>query len=194
LGHKVYISFKTEDFAYKEEIQSWEHIDYVDKSLNEPINSSDQDYILRKIREDYLNESTVTIFLIGAFSAESLGKDEQYYIKKELQGSLFNGAGNSRSGILGVVLPSMISQVFGENDICPVCGEAHRVVHVGDATTIREFGQNFFIPHGGCSWTDEQRYCVLVSWADFRLSPTSWIDEAFNKRALPIAQKVRVRP
>ena len=83
MGHKCYISFKTEDTAYKEAIQSWankDKVDMIDKSLNTPIDSYDEDYIMRKIREDYLSDSTVTIFLIGEYSSESLGKEKQKYI------------------------------------------------------------------------------------------------------------------
>jgi hypothetical protein len=46
MGRKVYISFKTEDADYKAAIQETEGLDYVDKSLNMPINSDDEDYIL----------------------------------------------------------------------------------------------------------------------------------------------------
>jgi len=91
MGHKCYISFKTEDCWYKKEIQKWsdnEKVDMIDKSLNTPINSDDEDYIMRKIREDYLSDSTVTIFLIGSYSAETLGWEEQRFIKRELQASL----------------------------------------------------------------------------------------------------------
>ena len=37
MGHKCYISFKTEDSWYKREIQKWsanEKVDMIDKSLN----------------------------------------------------------------------------------------------------------------------------------------------------------------
>ncbi len=71
MGHKCYISFKTEDAYYKSEIQKMKEagkLDYIDKSLNDPIESEDPDYIMRKIREDYLSDSTVTIFLIGTHS------------------------------------------------------------------------------------------------------------------------------
>ena len=105
MKHKCYISFKTEDKSYKKTIQDNLDIDMIDKSLNEAINSDDDDYILRKIREDYLADSTVTIFLIGNHSAEALGEYEQRFIKRELQASLYNGAGNTRNGVLGVVLP-----------------------------------------------------------------------------------------
>ena len=40
--HKCYISFKTEDRWYKEEIQKWsddERVDMIDMSLNTNINS-----------------------------------------------------------------------------------------------------------------------------------------------------------
>ena len=53
MTHKCYISFKTEDTDYKKFIQDDLKIDMIDKSLNCPINSEDEDYIIRKIREDY---------------------------------------------------------------------------------------------------------------------------------------------
>lgn len=92
--HKCYISFKTEDEYYKSEIQKMKKagkLDYIDKSLNNAIDSEDPDYIMRKIREDYLSDSTVTIFLIGTHSMETLGREEQQFIKRELQASLFDG-------------------------------------------------------------------------------------------------------
>ena len=82
MAHKCFISFKTEDIEYKNHIRENMNIDMIDKSLNEPINSFDDDYIMRKIREDYLSDSTVTIFLIGSKSSENLGSFEQRYIKK----------------------------------------------------------------------------------------------------------------
>ena len=63
--HKCFISFKTHDMEFKKYIQENLAVDMIDKSLNEPINSQDEDYIMRKIREDYLKDSTVTIHLIG---------------------------------------------------------------------------------------------------------------------------------
>lgn len=111
MGHKCFISFKREDEVYKRAIQCWcaaDKVDMIDKSLNEAIDSENPDYVMRKIREDYLSDSTVTIFLIGTHSAEVLGREEQQYIKRELQASLYNGEGNSRNAILGVVLQKCI--------------------------------------------------------------------------------------
>lgn len=194
MGHKVYISFKTEDNDYKETMQSWAHLDYVDKSLNSPINSVDAEYILRKIREDYLRDSTVTVFLVGERSSENLGELEQQYIKGELRASLYNGAGNTKSGILGVVLPCMYDRIYMGSFACSTCGGTHRHVGINDSTVIKEFSYNYYIPKTGCGWSEDERYCVLVSWDDFCREPKYWIDRAYGKRTAPIASMTRVRP
>lgn len=198
MGHKCFISFKKEDIYYKKEIQKWEKenkVDMIDKSLNTPINSNDEDYIMRRIREDYLSDSTVTIFLIGSHSSENLGWDEQKYIKRELQASLYNGESNTRSGILGVVLPQMYDSVYKGSYKCSNCGNSHNWVDIGDSTVIKEFSRNYYLNnHGKCAYSEEDRYCVLVKWEDFAKSPNYYIEQAFNKRSQPIANDVIVRP
>ena len=166
----------------------------VDKSLDEAIESYDEDYILRKIREDYLADSTVTIFLIGRHSAESSFLN-QTYIKRELQASLYNGTGNTRSGILGIVLPQMIDTIYKGSNQCSRCGGTHNLIAITDSTTIKEFNQNYYIePHSGCAWSDHERYCILVGWDDFIANPEKYIEQAFDKRLDPIAEKVTVYP
>lgn len=195
MSHKCFISFKTEDAYYKEEIQNM-GIDMIDKSLNTPINSTNPDYIMRKIREDYLSDSTVTIFLIGTCSAEdSLGQDQRY-IKRELQASLYNGKNNTRNGILGIVLPSMTSTIYCGSGICRTCGATHTYVNITPHTTIKEFCCNYYIEPSpnGCSWGEDDRYCVLVKWEDFKNNPELYIDLAFDKRTAPIANRVTVYP
>src|SRR5581483_3354986 len=118
MARKCYISFKTEDMAYKKAIQGQPHIDMIDKSLDVAINSTNEDYVMRAIRSDYLADSSVTIHLIGTRSAENLGAWEQRFIKQELQASLYDGQNNRRSGILGIVLPSMYQAVYQGSVIC----------------------------------------------------------------------------
>lgn len=194
MGHKVFISFKAEDHAYKDAIQSFAHLDYVDKSLNEPINSENEDYILQKIRDEYLRDSTVTVFVIGQHSNENLGSWEQRYIKRELQASLYNGKNNTKNGILGVVLPSVSPLIFKGKQGCLLCGGDHTIVVVSDSTVVKEFSANYYIPHDKCAWAEEDRYCVLVGWEDFKADPNNWIDRAFAKRTAPIAAKTKVYP
>lgn len=168
----------------------------IDKSLNEAINSDDEDYIMRRIREDYLADSTVTILLIGKHSAESLGYEEQRFIKRELQSSLYNGLENSRNGILGLVLPEMSDTIFqGKSKTeCSICGEQHNIININDRTVIKEFSYNYYLPTNKCAWSETDRYCVLVSWNDFLEDPNHYIEMAFSKRDAPIASKVKVRP
>jgi hypothetical protein len=194
VGRRCFISFKTEDAAYKEHIQTSLDVDMIDKSLDEPIDSDDEDYIMQKIREDYLSDSTVTIHLIGLRSAENLGQYEQRFIKRELQASLYNGVGNSRSGVLGVVLPAVDSSIFKGSYTCSTCGGSHNCVALNDGTTVKEFSYNYYIPNNKCSHSEEDRYCVLVKWDDFRADPEAYIEQAFAKRSAAIASKVKVRP
>lgn len=194
MGHKAYISFKTEDVAYKQAIQKMPYLDYVDKSLNEPIMSNDEDYIMRAIRSEYLYDSTVSIFLIGAYSAEYRGAEEQRFIKRELQSSLYTSSLHAKNGILGVVLPHMVDAVYGGTYACHVCGASHNSVSINDATVIKEFSYNYYIPNGKCAHVEDDRYCVLTTWNEFSRSPEHFINLAFEKRSAPIALKVRVRP
>jgi len=200
MAHRVFISFKTEDKSYKNYIQNNMGVDMIDKSLNEAIDSDDEDYIMRKIREDYLSDSTVTIFLIGARSSENEGQEEQSFIKRELQASLYDGKENSRNGILGVVLPDMYDKVYKGSFSCIKCGNNHNQVLINDSTVIKEFSCNYYVkplPAGKCAWHEEDRYCVLVKWDDFikdAESAEKYIDQAFNKRKEPVAEKVKVYP
>lgn len=195
MAHKCFISFKTQDISYKEEIQNDLDIDIIDKSLNEAIDSEDEDYIMRKIREDYLSDSTVTIHLIGSYSAENSWFQNQTYIKRELQASLYNGKSNTKNGILGVVLPSMYESIYKREYTCSSCGGIHNSVAINDETVVKEFSYNYYIPkESGCCWAEEDRYCVLVKWDDFKDDPNTYIDKAFDKRSSPISSKTKVRP
>ena len=194
MSHKCFISFKTEDKKYKKYIQEDLKIDMIDKSLNTPINSTDEDYIMRKIREDYLSDSTVTIHLIGEYSAENLLYENQAYIKRELQASLYNGENNTKNGILGIVLPNMYDKIFKGAEVCSVCGKSHNIVCINDSTVVKEFSYNYYIPKDGCSWSEEDRFCVLVKWNDFVKNPELYINKAFDKRSSLISAKTKVRP
>lgn len=190
--HKCFISFKMEDEDFKNKIQKMD-VDMIDKSLKESIDSTNEDYIMKKIREEYLSDSTVTIFLIGKKSNEDLGQEEQKYIIRELQASLYNGEENTRNGILGIVLPNMYEKIYTGSHICDRCGNRHELLTLNDSTVIREFSDNYFImPKPGCCWSEDDRYCVLTKWEKFVKEPELYIHKAFKKRESKIAEKVTV--
>ena len=197
MAHRVFISHKREDKAYKNYIQNNLGIDMIDKSLDIAIDSTDEEYVMRKIREDYLSDSTVTIFLIGSNSSENKGEKEQVYIKRELQASLFDGKANSKNGILGIVLPEMYDNIYKGSYSCNKCGGSHNTVAINDNTVIKEFSYNYYIPNNKCAWSEEDRYCVLVKWDDFAIDAKSaekYIDQVFDKRTSEISSKTKVRP
>lgn len=200
MGHKCFISFKKEDQTYRDRIDNlFSYTDIINKGLDRVINSNDGDYIMRTIRQDYLQDSTVTVFLIGKHSSENEGYDymgqrKNYFIERELQASLYNGYGNTRNGILGVVLPEMYTQIYRGSYQCQTCGMNHNNVAIDDTTVIREFSRNYYIePHSGCAWSDDERYCVLVKWDDFIVDPGMYVNAAFDKRFSDIAQKIKIR-
>lgn len=194
--HKCFISFKKEDDYYKKQLVNNYGDQMINKSLEKPIDSNNEDHIMRKIREDYLSDSTVTIVLIGSYSNENLGYEEQKYIKRELQASLYDGDGNTRNGILGIVLPSMTSSVYKGSYRCYTCGGSHNYVVIDDTTVIKEFGKNYYIdnPSAKCCWEEKDRYCILVKWEDFINNPQEYIQKAYDKRSAEISEKVTVYP
>lgn len=194
MSHKVFISFKTEDAAYKKAIQEDLDLDMIDKSLDDAINSDDEDYIMRKIRDEYLSDSTVTIHLIGLRSGENLGWEEQKYIKRELRASLYNGENNTRNGILGVVLPNMYNHIYKEKSNCLTCNTKLQIVSITDEHVVKEFSRNYFIKNDKCHYSENDRYCILVKWDDFVNDAEKYIDKAFEKRSSSIADSVTVYP
>lgn len=197
---KCFISFKKEDSTYKDYlVKQYGSKNFMNKTLDRWIDSEDGDYIMQVIRRDYLCDSTITIFLIGEHSSENEGYDwngydKNYFIKRELAASLYNGAGNTRNGILGVVLPSMYNRVYQGTHICSVCGRSHNYVNINDSTAIREFSKNYYIePCPGCAWSEDDRYCVLVKWDDFISNPDPSIELAFSKRFSEIAKRISIR-
>ena len=199
MGHKCFVSYKKEDDDYKDElVKLFDEKDIIDKTLDRVIESDDGDYIMQVIRDDYLKDSTVTICLIGTHSSENegydwMGRHHNYFIIRELQASLYNGKNNTRNGVLGVVTPEMYDSVFQGTYTCSTCGGTHNCVKVNDNTVIKEFSVNYYIePHDGCAWSEDERYCILVQWADFVENPEKYVNAAYDKRTAPIAEKVKV--
>ena len=191
MRHKCFISFKVENIEYKEYILKELNIEMIDKSLDYEIDSTNEDYIMKIIKEKYLRDSTVTIHLIGKHSAENAIGQDQIFIKRELQASLYDGENNRRNGILGVVLPEVENKIYYGNEKCEKCDTEHSIVAIDENTVVLEFYKNYYIPkYTGCSWNEDERYCVLVKWEDFIKFPEEYIEKAFEKRNSEISKKV----
>ncbi len=64
------------------------------------IDSTNTEYVMRRIREDYLRDSTVTIVLVGRCTWA------RRYVDWEIQASLRHGKIVTPNGLLGIILPS----------------------------------------------------------------------------------------
>lgn len=66
---------------------------------DEFINSTNTDYVMQRIREKYLHDSTITIVLLGSCT------HSRRYVDWEIKSSLRQGE-NLPNGLMGIVLPS----------------------------------------------------------------------------------------
>jgi hypothetical protein len=108
LRHKAFISYHSADVNEVERfINEFDHQHdvFISRAVGtgiDPsiINSSNPEYVMSRIRDLYLKDSTVTIVLIGKCTWS------RKYIDWEIQSSLRNGATAAPNGLVGIVLPS----------------------------------------------------------------------------------------
>jgi hypothetical protein len=101
----VFISYHQDDQDEVEEFLDEFEDSFISKVLgvsdeDDFIDSDDTDYIMRRIREKYLTDSTVTIVMIGACTWS------RKYVDWEIASTLRNDANNKRSGLLATTLKS----------------------------------------------------------------------------------------
>jgi hypothetical protein len=111
---KVFISYHHDDqrevdefinrFAYREGI-------FIPKMLgtggieNDLINSTNPAYVMSQIRQRYLQDSTVTIVLIGSCT------HSRRYVDWELKASLTQGS-SLPNGVIGIIIPSQGNSAY----------------------------------------------------------------------------------
>ena len=106
--HKCFISYHHDDQAEVDEFISTfddERDVLIARGLGQEmaqdiINSDDTAYVMRRIRELYLKDSTVTIVLMGRCTWA------RRYVDWEIQASLRHGSVVTPNGLLGIKLPS----------------------------------------------------------------------------------------
>ena len=116
--HKCFISYHQDDEAAAIKfIDDFNEV-FIAKILgvSDPddfIDSSDRDYIMRRIRELYLTDSTVTIVLLGKCTWA------RKYVDWEVASTLRNDLKNKRSGLLGISLRKSVTVPKRLNDNLP---------------------------------------------------------------------------
>jgi hypothetical protein len=103
--HKCFLSYRVTDMDEVESFLDDFGTEFIPRSVgvteeDDFIESDDDAYIKRRIRELYLIDSTVTILLVGSCSWS------RKFIDWELSSSLRNDSVNRRNGLLAIGLPS----------------------------------------------------------------------------------------
>lgn len=104
--HKVFISYHhSNDQFYKDELirQNLYNNTFLDRSVNDGDISEtlSNESIRQIIRDDYLQDTTVTILLVGKETKH------RKHVDWELKSSMIDGRINKKSGILVIILPSI---------------------------------------------------------------------------------------
>lgn len=104
--HKCFVSYHAEDMDEVEGFIEKYSTEFIPRCIgiteeDDFVNSTDDEYIKRRIREKYLSDSTVTIVLLGECTWA------RRFVDWEISSSLRNDPKNKRSGVLVMPLPSM---------------------------------------------------------------------------------------
>jgi MTH538 TIR-like domain (DUF1863) len=98
--HRVFVSYQhSRDQVYYDAFSQTFHDTHeavLDNSLERRIDSDDVDYVIRRIREDYIRGTSCTIVLVGA---ETWGRK---YVDWEVKATL-----DKQHGLIGVQLPTL---------------------------------------------------------------------------------------
>jgi len=212
MSHGCFISYKKEDARYVKLIANrLNELKIPCSYLDRTIDSENIDTVISVLRNEYMNNKPVTLFLIGKSSYEDTELrwkkkygyyfrhpeyNEQSFIIRELRATLSDYDENPRHGVLGIVLPEMDCEIFKGTYECPHCGQSINYVALNDDTVIREFHKNYYLlpVNGECDHYDEDgRYCVLCKFNDFISNPEVFINKAYDKSVSKLADLVHYK-
>lgn len=155
--HKCFISYHhANDQEYKERfVTFFDDIEdvFIDKSVGDGDISDDckTETIWQIIRDNYLSDSTVTIVLIGTETWK------RKYIDWEISSSIRDTKNNSRSGLIGILLPTH-----------PSYGKKH-------------YNKSIIPPR----LYDNQKcgFAKIYNWSEEPKAIKKWIEDAFERRS-----------
>ena len=154
--HRVFVSYyHKDDQGYRERFEglfSDIHNIYVSESVKmgdiDP--NLNPERIRQKIRDDYLRDSTVTVVLVGAHTWQ------RKFVDWEIAASIRKTQYNSRSGLLGILLPTYPRPPYNPYDPHTIPPRLHDNI--------------------------ERGFAKLHKWSDDPDTVQLWIHEAFKRR------------
>lgn len=153
--HKVFLSYHHGgDRSYKEDfLQRFRHV-IVDWSVREGDipDGLPTDTVRQKIRDEFLRDSTVTIVLVGANTWQ------RKHVDWEIGSSLRRTEYSSRSGLLGILLPTYPAPALGQYS--PYTIPPRLADNLGASTS----------------------FAALYHWTTDAVAVQRWIHEAYVRR------------
>lgn len=182
--HKTFISYhhRNEQPEKDEIIDNFGGEDFIDTSVHDgDIDTTlPEDSIMRKIRDKYLKDSTVTLVIVGEETAQ------RPFINSEIQASLW---GSSPNGLLAVATDDLYNKIYengtcsGMNCNCKVRNPRDHSFYLPELVyKNREIDRNKDISTSPCHYNDSQIYCSLTKFSTLINDPDKYINAAFDKR------------
>ena len=173
--HRVFVSYYHEqDQFYRERFElMFSDIYNILESKSVEIGDIDPylktETIHQKIRDVYLRDSTVTVVLVGAKTWQ------RKFVDWEINSSIRDTKYNSRSGLLGILLPTY-----------PPARPAWERLFTGDTLPAHQITQNIrYNPHTIPPRLYDNLACgfaTIHNWSENSSMVQSWIDKAFKRR------------
>ena len=148
--HKVFVSYHHEnDEGYRNRfdrmfVEVYDIMDSRSVNLGDIPNGLHIDEVSRRVRDDHLSDSTVTVVLIG------MDTWRRKHVDWEIAGTVRDTPANPRSGLLGIILPSHQSFDAGHYDPYTIPPRLYDNVECG-------FAEIYF-------WSESPRH--VASWVD----------------------------
>lgn len=183
--HKTFISYHhaNEQELKDDIITRGSGENFVNKSVKDgDINTNlSEETIMRTIRNDFLEDSTVVVVLIGEETAN------RPFVNSEIQAALW---GEEPTGLLGVVRDELYDRFYSPSTCTdPECGcgislrtktyeYTGKVPYLVRENNIRLEDGKSTSPH----YNDSDAYCAIYKYSYFINNMEKCIDESFNKR------------
>ena len=183
--HKTFISYHhaNEQELKDDIITRGSGENFVNKSVNDgDINTNlSEETIMRTIRNDFLEDSTVVVVLIGEETAN------RPFVNSEIQAALW---GEEPTGLLGVVRDELYDRLYSSSTCtAPECGcgislrtksyeYREKVPYLVRENNIRLEDGKSTSPH----YNNSDAYCAIYQYSYFINNIEKCIDESFDKR------------
>lgn len=179
--HKTFISYHHDNDQDLKDllIKKFGGDEFIDKSVGEgDIKTTNTDEtIMRTIRDDFLETSTVTLVIVGSETAQ------RPFVNSEIQASLW---GDNPNGLIAVVRDEIYDLIYNK-EVCnfPACNcgiQLRTRTHLFDHYIPDLVKKNNIIEESVPHYSDDEVYCSILKFSNFVSQVENQIDTAYEKK------------